>query len=98
LDEIGASLLRLDAMIGRELFREVLKGLDIVERKSAAGRKPFDRVLMFKVLVLQRLYNLADKRLEFQIGYRSCDFRAWSYLAKCWTRVRCGRFASGWWC
>ena len=28
------------------------------------------RVLMFKVLVLQRLYNLADERLEDQIGDR----------------------------
>jgi len=70
LDEIGDPLLRLDVVIDWELFREVLKGLDKVERRSAAGRTPFDRVLMFKVLVLQRLYNLADERLEDQIGNR----------------------------
>lgn len=70
LDEIGDPLLRLDAMIDWELFREVFKGLDKVERRSEAGRTPFDRVLMFKVLVLQRLYNLADERLEDQIGDR----------------------------
>jgi len=30
-------------------------------------------VLLFKMLVLQRLYNLADEALEFQVktGYRS---------------------------
>lgn len=70
LDEIGDRLLRLDAVIDWELFREVLKGLDKVGRKSAAGRKPFDRVLMFKELVLQRLYNLADERLAYKIGDR----------------------------
>jgi transposase, IS5 family len=28
------------------------------ERKSNAGRKPYDAILKFKVLVLQSLYNL----------------------------------------
>jgi len=40
------------------------------ERKSSAGRKPFDVVLMFKVLVLQSLYNLSDDKTEFQIRDR----------------------------
>jgi hypothetical protein len=40
------------------------------ERKSSAGRKPFDAVLMFKVLILQSLYNLSDEQTEFQIGDR----------------------------
>ncbi|MBO5525715.1 MAG: transposase [Clostridia bacterium] len=30
------------------------------ERKCSAGRHPFDKVMMFKVLVLQRLFNLSD--------------------------------------
>jgi len=38
-------------------------------RKSNAARKPFDVVLMFKMLVLQTPYNLADE----QVGYRICD-------------------------
>lgn len=53
LDELGDPLLRLDAVIDWELFREVLKGLDKFERKSVADRKLFDRALMMhKVLVL----------------------------------------------
>jgi transposase, IS5 family len=40
------------------------------ERKSNAGRKPFDAVLMFKVLVLQALYNLADEHVEYLIRDR----------------------------
>ena len=34
-------------------------------RKSAAGRPPWDEVLMFKVPVLQALYNLADDHVEY---------------------------------
>ena len=33
------------------------------ERKSRAGRKPMDAVLMFKTLMLSALYNLSDCRL-----------------------------------
>jgi IS5 family transposase len=36
-------------------------------RKSAAGRPPWDEILMFKVLVLQALYNLSDDRVEHLI-------------------------------
>jgi len=32
------------------------------ERKSNAGRKHYDVVLMFKILVLQQLYNISDVR------------------------------------
>ena len=37
------------------------------ERKSNAGRRPFDVVLMFKILILQSLYNLSDDEMEYQI-------------------------------
>lgn len=40
------------------------------ERKSPAGRKPYDAILMFKILVLQTLHNLADEQLEFLIRDR----------------------------
>jgi len=40
------------------------------ERKSKAGRKPYDAVLMFKILVLQTLYNLADEQLEYLVRDR----------------------------
>src|SRR5262249_29381146 len=40
------------------------------ERKSNAGRRPFDAVMMFKVLVLQTLYNLADEHVEYLIRDR----------------------------
>lgn len=37
---------------------------------SQGGRPPYDLVLMFKVLVLQALYNLSDDSAEFQIRDR----------------------------
>jgi IS5 family transposase len=39
-------------------------------RKSNAGAKPIDAVLMFKILVLQQLNNLSDDRIEYQIRDR----------------------------
>ena len=40
------------------------------ERKSRAGRKPTDAVLMFKTLVLSALYNLSDDQIEYQVRDR----------------------------
>lgn len=40
------------------------------ERKSAAGRKPWNEVIIFKALVIQALYNLSDEQTEFQIRDR----------------------------
>ena len=39
-------------------------------RKSQAGRKPMDEIVMFKVLVLQALYNLSDDAVEYQVRDR----------------------------
>ena len=40
------------------------------ERKSNAGRKPYDTILKLKVVVLQSLYNLSDEQTEFMIRDR----------------------------
>ena len=39
-------------------------------KKSRAGRKPMDVVLMFKALVLSVLYNLSDDQIEYQVRDR----------------------------
>jgi transposase, IS5 family len=36
------------------------------EKKSNAGRKPIDVLVMFRMLVLQSLYNLSDEQVEYQ--------------------------------
>jgi len=58
---------RLDAVIDWEVFRPILERIDAKQRKSAAGHKPTCRVLMFKLLSLQRLHNLSVERLQFQV-------------------------------
>src|SRR6202795_2403 len=40
------------------------------EKKSSAGRKPIDVMVMFRMLVLQSLYNLSDEQVEFQVRDR----------------------------
>lgn len=70
LSEAGDPLERLDAVIDWEIFRSILERIDAKERKSAAGRKPTCRMLMFKMLILQRLHNLSDERLQYQVTDR----------------------------
>lgn len=63
-------LSKLKTLVDWERFRAELEAVRDKERKSNAGRKPFDGVLMFNVLVLQSLHNLSDEKMEFQIRYR----------------------------
>jgi len=70
LTKNGDPLVRLNERVNWEVFRSDLERIREKERKSAAGRKPFDVVLMFKILVLQSLYNLSDDAVEYQIRDR----------------------------
>jgi len=70
LDNGGDPLPRIQTMVDWKLFRPLLEVVRDKERKSNAGRKPFDVLLMFKVLILQSLYNLSDEQAEFQIRDR----------------------------
>src|SRR5438128_19262 len=40
------------------------------QRKSNAGRKPYDTILKLKIVVLQSLHNLSDERTEYLIRDR----------------------------
>ena len=70
LNAQGDPLERLNKVIDWGIFRFVLGRIDAKAHKSNAGRKPTDRVSMFKLLILQRIYNLAHKCLQFQIKDR----------------------------
>ena len=63
-------LVKLNPIIAWEAFRELLSMLGNPPRKSQAGRKPYDVVLMFRILVLQHLYNVCDDDIEYQIRDR----------------------------
>ncbi len=70
LSVLGDPLIELKKMIDWEAFRGDIEIAREKERKSAAGAKPIDAVLMFKILVLQQLNNLSDDRIEYQIRDR----------------------------
>jgi transposase, IS5 family len=78
LDEKSDPLVAIAAMVPFESFRSKLKAALIkgelrtsdATRKSLAGRKPWDEVMIFKALVLQALYNLSDDRAEYQLRDR----------------------------
>lgn len=70
LTKMGDPLVGLDARIEWEGFRADLDIIHVKPRKSNAGAKPIDVVLMFKLLVLQQLHNLSDDRIEYQIRDR----------------------------
>ena len=63
-------LMRLDETIPWEEFRPLLKQIHDKPRKSNAGRKPIDVIVMFKMLVRQQLYNISDDDLEYLVNDR----------------------------
>ncbi|MEX1121900.1 MAG: transposase, partial [Balneolales bacterium] len=63
-------LMRLTDSIPWESFRPLLNKGYTEERKSIAGRKRIDPLILFKMLVLQQLFNLSDEEVEFQVNDR----------------------------
>ena len=70
LTRMGDPLVGLKAQIDWEAFRSELERVHEKPRKSPAGAKPYDVVLMFKMLVLQQLHNLADEKVEYLVRDR----------------------------
>jgi IS5 family transposase len=59
---------RLSAHIDFEYFRKPLEGyLDKDIDRTKGGRPAYDYVLMFKILILQRYYNVSDDAIEYAI-------------------------------
>jgi len=73
LSEKGDPLEAIAALVPWESFRADIESAVLTpeaEKKSRAGRKPFDAILMFRMLVLQSLYNLSDEQIEYQVRDR----------------------------
>lgn len=70
LKEKKPVLQQLAESIPWESFRSPLEKGYTQERKSNAGRKRIDPLILFKMLVLQQLFNLSDEELEFQVNDR----------------------------
>jgi len=73
LDAKTGPLAEIDAVVPWGKFRPALERAwrkPDADRKSRAGRKPINAVLMFKTLVLSALYNLSDDQIEYQVRDR----------------------------
>ena len=71
LSALGNPLERLSQVIDFEMFRNALE--DVFEnkkKKNNAGAKPYDVVMMFKVMVIKHYYNLSDHQVQYQITDR----------------------------
>jgi transposase, IS5 family len=73
LDAKQDPLLRIDALVPWEGLRGRLGAVwrrPAAKRKSKAGRKPWDAIVMFKAIILCELYNLSDDQVEYQLRDR----------------------------
>src|SRR5205809_68673 len=69
----GDPLDAIDRLVPWESFRAEVEAVVLTSdelKKSSAGRKPFDALLMFRMLVLQALNNLSDEQVEYQVRDR----------------------------
>jgi IS5 family transposase len=71
LSKLGNPLEKLHKVINFEMFRDELEAQMLNhDKKSNAGSRPYDVVMMFKIILLKRFYNLSDEQAEYQINDR----------------------------
>ena len=69
----GDPLEAIDRLVPWERFRSDIEAVVLTPdevKKSSAGRKPVDAIVMFRMLVLQALHNLSDEQAEYQVRDR----------------------------
>jgi transposase, IS5 family len=89
LSAIGNPLEKIGNVIYFEAFRNTLEfKLLNAAKKNNAGAKPYDVVMMLKIMILQRYFGLGDKQVEFQIIDRlsfkkylglECEKTVWAF-------------------
>lgn len=73
LTKLGDPLQKLSNYIDWSIFKAPLGKAfsDNTKDLSKGGRPPFDKLVLFKALLVQSLYNLSDDQLEYQITDRA---------------------------
>jgi len=66
LESVDSFLKELDSIIDFNQLRPLLK-MNGIGTKNICGVKAYDSVLMFKILLLQKYYNLSDIRVENEL-------------------------------
>lgn len=70
ITKMGDVLEQLNAIVNWHIFVPVLDKAIPREKSEKGGRPPFERLLMFKILIIKRLYNLSHDQTEYQINDR----------------------------
>ena len=70
IDKLGDKLESINKAFHWEMFRPVIDEAFVDENKRHTGRPPYDRLMMFKIIVLQQLYNLSDDSMEYCLNDR----------------------------
>jgi len=70
LSMLGDQLEKLERVIEWRIFESTLNRVFAKEHKGAGGRPPYSYLLLFKILILQRLFNITDDQAEFQVNDR----------------------------
>jgi len=73
LTKLGDPLEKLSNYINWDIFKSPLDKAfsDATKDLTKGGRPPFDKLILFKALLVQSLYNLSDDQLEYQITDRA---------------------------
>jgi IS5 family transposase len=73
LSKLGDTLQKLNRFIDWKIFESPINEAFKNEDKdlSKGGRSSFNRLTLFKAIVIQSLYNLSDDQLEYQIVDRA---------------------------
>jgi IS5 family transposase len=73
LSKLGDPLEKLDKYIDWKMFENPIYEAFKYEVKNIlkGGRPPFSKLMLFKALLIQSLYNLSDDQLEYQIVDRA---------------------------
>ena len=101
LDAKRDPLLEINSVVPWEEFRRLLEQVwrkPDADRKSRAGRKPMDAVLMFKTLVLSALTTcrMTTSSIRSATGFPSCGSLVWASGTGCPTPRRSGSIARLW--
>ncbi len=70
ISKLGDVLVQLSAIINWNGFAPVLNKAIPRTKNPKGGRPPMDNLLMFKILIIKRLYNLSHDQTEYQINDR----------------------------
>ena len=70
IDKLGDPLKELNSLIKWEEYRPLLEEYFPTVKSEKGGRPRMDPLMMFKVLILEKLYDLSDRTMEYQIADR----------------------------